>query len=148
MASYDKARESATLAEGVRGSLAATAITQASALGIGTLIVTLAQALWLDVTGVLAATALAIGGFALLPAKKRQAKQTLRTKVDELRSKLQQGIESQFEREIDRTLSQVRERISPFTRFVRAQRGQLSNLQQRFSELDGTLDRLRNDIEG
>ena len=148
VASYDKARESATLAEGVRGSLAATAITQASALGIGTLIVTLAQALWLDVTGVLAATALAIGGFALLPAKKRQAKQTLRTKVDELRSKLQQGIESQFEREIDRTLSQVRERISPFTRFVRAQRGQLSNLQQRFSELDGTLDRLRNDIEG
>lgn len=148
VASYDKERESATLAEGVRGSLAATAITQASALGIGTLIVTLAQALWLDVTGVLAATAIAIGGFALLPAKKRQAKQTLRTKVDELRSKLQQGIEGQFEREIDRTLSQVRERISPFTRFVRAQRGQLSDLQQRFSELDGTLDRLRKDIEG
>ncbi len=147
VASYDKSRESSALAEGVRGSLAATAITQASALGIGTLIVTLAQALWLDVTGVLAATALAIGGFALLPAKKRQAKQTLRSKVDELRGKLQQGVESQFEREIERTIGQVRERISPFTRFVRAQRGQLSDLQQRFSELGGTLDRLRKDIE-
>ncbi len=147
VASYDKSRESSALAEGVRGSLAATAITQASALGIGTLIVTLAQALWLDVTGVLAATALAIGGFALLPAKKRQAKQTLRSKVDELRGKLQQGIENQFEREIERTIGQVRERISPFTRFVRAQRGQLSDLQQRFSELDGTLERLRKDIE-
>ncbi len=147
VASYDKSRESSALAEGVRGSLAATAITQASALGIGTLIVTLAQALWLDVTGVLAATALAIGGFALLPAKKRQAKQTLRSKVDELRGKLQQGVESQFEREIERTIGQVRERISPFTRFVRAQRGQLSDLQQRFSELGGTLERLRKDIE-
>jgi len=147
VASYDKARESATLAEGVRGSLAATAITQASALGIGTLIVTLAQALWLDVTGVVAVTAIAIGGFALLPAKKRQAKQTLRSKVDELRGKLQQGVESQFEREIERTIGQVRERISPFTRFVRAQRGQLSDLQQRFSELGGTLERLRKDIE-
>ena len=147
VASYDKSRESSALAEGVRGSLAATAITQAGALGIGTLIVTLAQALWLDVTGVLAATAIAIGGFALLPAKKRQAKQTLRTKVDELRGKLQQGIENQFEREIERTIGQVRERISPFTRFVRAQRGQLSDLQQRFSELDGTLERLRKDIE-
>ncbi len=147
VASYDKSRESSALAEGVRGSLAATAITQASALGIGTLIVTLAQALWLDVTGVLAATAIAIGGFALLPAKKRQAKQTLRSKVDELRGKLQQGVESQFEREIERTIGQVRERISPFTRFVRAQRGQLSDLQQRFSELGGTLERLRKDIE-
>jgi small GTP-binding protein len=147
VASYDKARESSALAEGVRGSLAATAITQAGALGIGTLIVTLAQALWLDVTGVLAATAIAIGGFALLPAKKRQAKQTLRSKVDELRGKLQQGIENQFEREIERTIGQVRERISPFTRFVRAQRGQLSDLQQRFGELDGTLERLRKDIE-
>lgn len=148
VATYDKQRESAALAEEVRASLAATAITHVGAVGLGAVIVTLAQAVWLDFTGILAATAMAIGGFALLPAKKRQAKRALRTRVDELREQLRQGIESQIEREVERSIGQIRERNAPFTRFVRAQRGQLSDLQKRFAELDTSLGRLQKEIEG
>ncbi|PDW04010.1 dynamin family protein [Candidatus Viridilinea mediisalina] len=148
VASYDKQRESAALAEEVRASLAATAITHVGAVGLGATIVTLAHAVWLDFTGILAATAIAIGGFALLPAKKRQAKRTLRTRVDELREQLRQGIEGQIEREVERSIGQIRERNAPFTRFVRAQRGQLSELQQRFADLDTSLGRLQKEIEG
>jgi small GTP-binding protein len=148
MATYDKQHASAELADEVRASIAATAITEAGAVGLGALIVTLAHAVWLDFTGILAATAVALGGFALLPAKKRQAKRALRSRVDELRGQLQQSVQRQFEREMERSVGAIRERNAPFTRFVRAQRGQLGELQQSFADLDTALGRLRKEIEG
>lgn len=144
---YDKAAESAELADEVRASIAATALTEVGAVGLGALIVTLAHAVWLDFTGILAATAVALGGFLLLPAKKRQAKKALRQRVDEMRGSLRQGVERQFEREVDRSIGQIRERNAPFTRFVRAQRGQLDELQRSFADLDVRLGRLRKEIE-
>jgi small GTP-binding protein len=148
MATYDKQRASAELADEVRASIAATAITEAGAVGLGAIVVTLAHAVWLDFTGILAATAVALGGFALLPAKKRQAKRALRTRVDEMRASLGQSVQRQFEREMERSVGAIRERNAPFTRFVRAQRGQLSELQQSFADLDTALGRLRKEIEG
>lgn len=147
VATYDKEAESAELADEVRASIAATAITEAGAVGLGALVVALANVVWLDVTGILAATLVAVGGFALLPAKRRQAKRALRERVDGMRERLRQSVERQFEREVEQSLSQIRERNSPFTRFVRAQRGQLSDLQQAFADLDVGLGRLRKEIE-
>jgi small GTP-binding protein len=148
LAGYDKEVESANLADEVRGSIAATAITEVGAVGLGAIIVTLAHAVWLDFTGILAATAVALGGFLLLPAKQRQAKKALRQRVDEMRGKVRQGVERQFDREVERSIGQIRERNAPFTRFVRAQRGQLSELQQSFADLDVRMGRLRKEIEG
>ncbi|MBP1465074.1 dynamin family protein [Candidatus Chloroploca sp. M-50] len=148
VASYDKEQESALLVDEVRASIAATALTEAGAVGLGAVVVTLASAVWIDFTGILAATLMAVGGFALLPAKRRQAKKALRERVDDMRAKLRQGIEQQVTREVERSMSQIRERNAPFTRFVRAQRGQLSDLQQTFTDLDVRLARLRKDIEG
>jgi len=148
MATYDKQVASAELADEVRASIAATALTEVGAVGLGAIIVTLAHAVWLDFTGILAATMLALGGFALLPAKKRQAKKALRTRVDEMRTKLRTSVERQFEREMERSVGQIRERNAPFTRFVRAQRGQLSELQRSFADLDTGLGRLRKEIDG
>jgi small GTP-binding protein len=148
MATYDKQTASAELADEVRASIAATAITEVGAVGLGAIVVTLAHAVWLDFTGILAATAVALGGFMLLPAKKQQAKRALRKRVDEMRASLRQSVERQFEREMERSVGQIRERNAPFTRFVRAQRGQLSELQQSFADLDTALGRLRKEIEG
>jgi small GTP-binding protein len=146
MATYNKQRASAELADEVRASIAATAITQAGAVGLGAVIVALAHTALLDVTGILAATLLAVGGFALLPAKRRQSKRALREKVDDMRAKLRTSVERQFDREMERSVGQIRERNAPFTRFVRAQRGQLSDLQQSFADLDTALGRLRKEI--
>lgn len=148
MATYDKQTASGELADEVRASIAATAITEAGAVGLGAIVVTLAHAVWLDFTGILAATAVALGGFALLPAKKRQAKRSLRQRVDEMRARLQESLQRQFDREMERSVGAIRERNAPFTRFVRAQRGQLSELQQSFADLDTALGRLRKEIEG
>ncbi len=148
VASYDKQAASAELADEVRSSIAATAITEVGAVGLGAIVVAVAHAVWLDFTGILAATALALGGFALLPAKKRQAKKALRERAETLRGQLRASVERQFEREVDRSIGQIRERNAPFTRFVRAQQGQLSELQQKFADIDTGLGRLRKEIEG
>lgn len=145
---YDKERESAELAEEVRGSVAGTAIVEVGAVGLGALLIGLFHTALLDFTGVLAATLVAVGGFALLPAKRAQAKRNLREKVAEMRERLREGVQRQFDREVERSLGQVNERNAPFTRFVRAQRGQLGELQRVFSDLDVDLGRLRKEIEG
>jgi small GTP-binding protein len=147
VASYDKEVESQNLADEVRASIAATAITEAGAVGLGAILVALFHTALLDVTGILAAAVVAIGGFALLPAKRRQAKRQFRAKVDELRDQLRESVERQFEREVDQSIGQIRERNEPFTRFVRAQRTRLSELRDSFVDLEGGLDRLRNEIE-
>jgi small GTP-binding protein len=146
MATYDKEHASAELADEVRASIAATAITEVGAVGLGAVAVALAHTALLDVTGILAATLLAVGGFALLPAKRRQAKRALRERVDDMRGQLRTSVERQFDREMERSVGQIRERNAPFTRFVRAQRGQLSELQQSFADLDTTLGRLKKEI--
>lgn len=147
VATYDKEYESQLLADEVRASIAATAITQAGAVGIGALMVTLFHAVWLDVTGILAATMIALGGFYLLPAKRRQAKRAFHDRISELRKQLHQNIHQQFEGEVDRSLVRIREAIGPYTRFVRSQRDQLTDLQRVFSDIDVTAERLRADIE-
>jgi small GTP-binding protein len=146
MATYNKEHASAELADEVRASIAATAITEVGAVGLGAVAVALAHTALLDVTGILAATLLAVGGFALLPAKRRQAKRALRERVDDMRAKLRTGVERQFDREMERSVGAIRERNAPFTRFVRAQRGQLGDLQQSFADLDTSLGRLRKEI--
>lgn len=145
--SYDKKYESQLLADEVRASIAATAITQAGAVGLGATLLLLFKTALLDITGILAATVVAIGGFYLLPAKRRQAKKAFRDRIGELRTQLQQNVQLQFEREVDRSLARIREAIGPYTRFVRAQREQLTDLQRIFSDIDVGIERLRSDIE-
>ncbi|MEI7770203.1 MAG: dynamin family protein [Chloroflexales bacterium] len=146
VASYDKEADSQLLVDEVRASVAATALAEMGAVGLGALLVAIFHTALLDMTGILAATLLAAGGFALLPAKRRQAKKALRERVGVLREQLRQSVERQFGREVERSLGQVRERNMPFTRFVRAQRGQLGDLQQAFADIDVGLGRLRKEI--
>ncbi|NJN18095.1 MAG: dynamin [Oscillochloris sp.] len=146
--SYDKTRESQQLADEVRASIAATAIVEVGAVGLGAALVGLFSAAWLDVTGVLLGTMLAVGGFALLPAKRSQARKALRARISEMREQLQAGVERQFNREVEQSIAQVNERNAPFTRFVRSQRGQLSELQRQLSDIDVDLARLKKEIDG
>lgn len=146
VATYDKKAEADQLIEEVRASIAATAIAEAGAVGLGALLVTLASTALLDFTGILAATLVALGGFTLLPAKRRQAKQLLHEKVEVMRNDLRQSVERQFGREVDGSLGRVREAISPYTRFVRAQRTQFTDLQGGLAEIDSQLKRLRGEI--
>jgi hypothetical protein len=74
-----------------------------------------------DVTGVLAAGALAALGFYIIPNKRRRAKLELQDKINELRERLGRALTGQFEIEIKRSLTSIREAMRPYTRFVETQ---------------------------
>jgi hypothetical protein len=146
VASYNRQAEAEALSEDVRNAIAATALAEVGAVGLGALLVALLHTAALDFTGILAAGVLAIGGLYLLPAKRRQVKREFHDKIAELRERLLETMRRQFGAELDQMLVRIREAIAPYTRFIRAQRELLTTIQRDLSDVDVDLGRLRADI--
>jgi len=134
VASYDKEAEARALAESVQIAVAQTAIVEVGAIGLGALLVKLLAATMADVSGVLAAGALAALGFYLIPNKRRRAKNELQARLAELRSRLSQALTAQFETELGSSLQRIREAMSPYTQFVEAQQGTLERTEAALRE--------------
>ena len=100
----------------------------------------------LDFTGLLAAGAVAALGMFVLPAKRRQVKKQFHAKLVELRERLLATMRRQFATELDQMLTRIREAIAPYTRFIRAQRVLLVDVQRELSDVDVELGRLRAEI--
>ncbi len=145
--SYDREQESQNLAQEVQTSLANSALTSIAGVGIGAALVALFSSALIDATGILLATAALTGGLFILPARRRQAKKAFRERIEEMRTQVRQSVRSQFERETESSLQRIREAISPYTRFVRARREQLTGLQRDLAALDNSLQKLRAEIE-
>jgi small GTP-binding protein len=125
VATYDKDLEARELAESVQITLAQTALVEVSALGLGAVLVKLLAVTVLDVTGLLAASAIAALGLYLIPNKRRQAKADLHVKIGELRIHLSEALTTQFERELEKSLARIRAAMRPYTRFVENQQASL-----------------------
>jgi small GTP-binding protein len=146
VASYDREVESQALVEDVRNAIAATALTEAGAIGLGALLIALLHTPLLDFTGVLTAGVVAVSGLYLLPAKRRQVKRQFHDRIVELREQLLRTMRRQFGSELELMLTRIREAIAPYTRFIRSQREQFITVQRELSDVDVELGRLRADI--
>jgi len=146
VATYDRETESRALSEDVRNAIVATGLAGVGAVGIGALVLTIFQTALLDFTGLLAAGAVAALGMFVLPAKRRQVKKEFHAKLVELRERLLATMRRQFATELDQMLTRIREAIAPYTRFIRAQRVLLTEVQRELSEVDAELGRLRAEI--
>ena len=100
-----------------------------------------------DVTGVLMASVMAALGLFLIPAKKRQAKLEMRTKIAAMRDQLVRSLRGQFEREIERSLGNIHEAMGPYTRFVRAEQGKLVETKDGLEGIKAGLSRLKLEVE-
>ena len=145
--SYDKSREAEAIAEGAQLAVAASAAMEVGAIGLGTLIATLATTLAADVTGILLASLVAVLGLFVIPAHRRRTKAEMSAKIAALREQLVTSLRSQFEREIERSLQRIDEAIAPYTRFVRAERGKLLDTQTELQEIKNKLDHLKVQVE-
>ncbi len=137
------------LSESLQSAIAGTAIVEASAVGLGTLFTVLATTQVADITGVVAASGLAVIGLFILPARKRKAKADFRGKIVALRSRLVDGLTRQFDREVERSATRIQESITPYTRFVRAEgqtlrdlKAGLESLGTQFAQLDAEIQAL------
>jgi small GTP-binding protein len=144
---YDKTREAHKIAADVQSAVAAAAVLEVGAVGLGVIVTTIATTMVMDVTGVIMASALALLGLFIIPAKRRQAKKEMTAKVAEMRTTLIQSLREQFEREIQRSLNNIKEAIGPYTRFVRAEGGKLEETSRALETYYEEMGRLRGRIE-
>lgn len=145
--SYDKTAEAEKIASDAQASVAALAAVEVGAVGLGTLVAIIATTAAADITGVLLAGVVATLGLFVIPARKRQAKAELRAKIADMRLQLIQTLRKQFESEIERSLQQINDAISPYTRFVRAERNKLQEVRAEMDEIKVGLNRLQVEVE-
>jgi hypothetical protein len=145
--SYDKDKESSRLAESVQMAVAGAALLEVGAIGLGTLVTMIAGTSAADVTGILAAGVMSVLGLLVIPARRRKAKSELRKKVSQVREQLMSGLTTQFEGEMNRSIARIQEAISPYTRFVRAERDRLKGSKEELTDLGMKLDQLKARVE-
>jgi small GTP-binding protein len=145
--SYDKTSEARALADGVKAAIAAAAALEVGALGLGTLVAILASTAAADVTGILVAGVIATLGLFVLPARRRVAKNEMRSKVADLRMKLMKALRSHFEHEIKRSLTQITESFAPYSRFIRIEQERLSKMTESLEEFKTKIEALKMRIE-
>jgi small GTP-binding protein len=144
---YDRDVEARTIANEVQGAFATTALAEAGALGLGTLVATVITGAAADLTGVLLATALAVGGFYILPRKRRQAQRDFQRRISELRSRLRDGLSRQVHLEIEQSTARINEAIAPYRRFVQSQQQRINEARGELVATEDALLRLRAEIE-
>ena len=144
---YDKSLEAEKLAARAQLAVAGTAAAELGAIGLGALVTALATTAAMDVTGIVAASAVAALGLLIIPARKRAAKNEMVERVAALRLQLTDALTTQFEKELNRSLQRINEAIAPYTRFVRAEQRKLEEMHTQLTEAQRTQGRLRAEIE-
>lgn len=144
---FDQEAEANRMAESVQVAVAGTALVEVGAIGLGAVLTHIAVTAAADVTGILAAGSIAVLGLFIIPNRRHDAKKELRQKIAELREQLMGGLTGQFDREIEGSLRRIDEAISPYTRFVRAERDKLNGVHGELQQVHEGLVRLRARVE-
>jgi small GTP-binding protein len=144
---YDRRREASELADGARNAVAAAAAAGAGAVGLGTLVTVAASTAAADVTGIILASVIAALGFFIIPARRSQAKATMRRKIADVRARLSEALRKQFETEIARGIERLREGIGPYGRFVRSETASLQSSEGHLRDLERDLGSVRQRID-
>jgi small GTP-binding protein len=145
--SYSREAESQAIANDIQGAFATTALAEAGAIGLGTVVVTVVTGAAADLTGILLATALAVGGFYILPRKRRQAQRDFQRRIAELRARLREALTRQVHLELEQSTGRINEAIAPYRRFVESQQQRLNEARGELVATEDALLRLRADIE-
>ena len=144
---YNRDVESRAIANEIQGTFATTALAQAGAIGLGTLVVTVVSSAAADVTGILLATLLAVGGFYVIPRKRRQAKLDFAGRIEQLATHLKDVLTRQVHLELDQSTARINEAIAPYRRFVQSQQQLLNEARGELVATEDALLRLRSEID-
>ncbi|GAP63536.1 hypothetical protein ARMA_1959 [Ardenticatena maritima] len=146
LARYDRSAEARMLVENVQSALAQVALTEAGAIGLGTILTALLTTSAADLTGLLAAGTLGMLGLGIIPYRRRQAQKAFREKIEHLKVQLVRVLEEAFAHEIERSVKRLNEAIAPYARFVRTEQEHLQQLAATLHEYEAELRRLEAEI--
>jgi hypothetical protein len=71
----------------------------------------------------------------------------MREKIAEMRGQLIQALDSHFQLELDRSIQHINETISPYTRFVRAERTKNLDARSSLEDIQNEISRLHSRID-
>ncbi len=145
--SYDKTREADEIARRSQNAVAATAAISAGAVGLGTLVAVLASTMAADITGILLAGVMAALGLFIIPTRRRNAKKEMRQKVKAMRDQLTESLSGHFKQEIERSAQEIRDTITPYTRFIRSENEKNQKAHQTLKKYLDKITQLTNEIE-
>ncbi|SHK85639.1 dynamin family protein [Rhodothermus profundi] len=144
---YDLREEARRILENTRDAVALFLGTEALA-GLGALVTMLITAAGLDVTGgLVAAGALAVVGFVVLPLQKRRALREFCDRLEQLRTELRTALEQQLTREVDRLLERLSATLAPYQKFVHREQQLVGEIEEELQALEREYRRLRTAIE-
>jgi hypothetical protein len=143
---YDRRQEAEQLADYVQESVAQTALFGIGALGVGAMVATVLTTKALDVTGIVTAGTLAVLGLFVIPFKRKQAKESFRAKMAELRTSLMETLGKTFGREAENAVERLQENISPYVDFVHKEQTRLENKRSLLQEVRQELSLLDDEI--
>jgi len=141
--SYDRNKEASELAASVETAVAQTALLEVGAVGLGTLVAVAVASSTLDITGILAASTLAILGFFVIPYKRKQAKDGFKEKMLTLRTKLLSALTTQFNNESENVVTRLKDGVAPYTRYVRSERERIEKAESTLARMRQSLSELR-----
>ncbi|HZI77354.1 MAG TPA: dynamin family protein, partial [Gemmatimonadales bacterium] len=147
LGSYNRDAESRSIANHIQGAFASTALAEAGAIGLGTIVVTVVTGAAADLTGILLAAALAVGGFYILPRKRRQAQRDLQRRIAQLRTQLKDALTRQVHLELEQSTGRINEAIAPYRRFVQTHQQQLNDARGELVATEDALLRLRAEVD-
>ena len=140
---YNRDEEARELAASVETAVAQTALLEAGAVGLGTLVSIAVLSSSLDITGMLAAGTLAVLGFFVIPFKRKQAKENFKEKMGLLRTRLLTALTKQFNNERENVIERMKDGVAPYTRFVRSERERIENAEASLAAMRQELSALR-----
>ena len=144
---YNRNQEAKELAASVEAAVAQTALLEAGAVGLGTIVSIAVLSSSMDITGVIAAGTLAILGFFVIPYKRKQAKDNFRAKMLALRTKLIGALTAQFNNERDSVIARLKDGVAPYTRYVNSERERIDASEATLAGLRQNLSALRARIQ-
>jgi GTP-binding protein EngB required for normal cell division len=146
VAGYDRQKEAEEVGVIVTDAVSQTALFEVGALGIGALVATIITTRALDVTGIVAASALAVLGFFVIPYKKSRAKENFKKKMEELRQSLMQSLRSAFNKEFELAVLRLRDNISPYTQYVHAEQQRLTASESSLASMGERIQNLKQEM--
>ncbi len=140
---YDRDREASELAAHVETAVAQTALLEVGAVGLGALVTAAILSSSFDITGVIAAGTLAIVGFFIIPYKRKQAKDSFKEKMKNLRTNLLETLTTSFNQESQNAVARLKDGITPYIRYVHAERERIDKSETTLAKLRQRLSALR-----
>jgi small GTP-binding protein len=132
---YDRNQEASELAAQVETAVAQVALIEVGAVTLGTLVTVLIASSTADITGILAASMLAVVGLFVIPYRRKQAKDRFTEKMETLQDKLLSALKTQFSHEAETAVTRVKEGVAPYARFVRGEGERVEQVQSQLESL-------------